>query len=1231
MYTCRCVISILLTFVMVVALAVVCRAETIVRHVDVPRPVITCSDDRCGLFIDGFPSFGNPGEPVLPTYTLSILLPQGEEVAGLEVNAGETEEIEVDLPLEWGQPQAPLSMDAAWEAALADPSIYESARPYPAAQAVHVTTQTYRGYNIAFLRIYPLRYVGGDKVLLYSSSIEITMETSPSGPLLVRSLGTLRDGAFRDIAEVENLVDDMSAARSYAAERHPKLLGALVEPGDSYPYVILTNATLKPVFEALKDHRDRRGVRTRIVRIQEIVWNYEGADLQERIRKFIRDAYLNWETEYVLLGGDDEIIPHRGLYAEILPYVTDNDIPADIYYAALDGTWNDDYDARWGEPGEDDLLPEVSVARASVSTVTEATNFVNKIIRYETAPVVGQIKIAQTAGELVYVDDGEPTWGADEKDEVKDGSSAHGFTTAGFPPSFTVHTLYDRDLYPDEWSGADLISLMNSGRHLINHAGHCINWMCMKISTSQIPTSFTNDGITNSYLVIYAHGCYSAAFDNRTTDGSYVGDAVAEYFTYIENGAVSYIGNTRYGCGFHGDTRSAAQYYDRQFFDALFGEGITAIGKAQDDSKIDNIPYIDFRGMRWTYYTLTLIGDPAMDIWTDTPGSLSVSMPEAVYVSENEVVIGVTDGSLPVPGARVSIYGDSSYCCHGYTDETGFVYLDPDAAQPGSLYVAVLAHNFYAHLDTLSVVDAAHALVVIETFTIDDDDSGGSSGNSDGRVDAGETIESPVSLRNVGLNPATDVSGTLRTADPYVTLIDSSRGCPDIPPGDVATPIMGYIYDVSPSIPDSHLIEFTLEVAYSDTSVVRHFSTPACAPLLYVISLAVGDTLHGNGDGCIEAGETVELALSLVNLGSGGGSGVSIELSENDAYATIGAGSAYVASIAPGGQAVASPACLVTILPDCPAHHRLDLNVAMESANGRQMTDSTAVYVGGLVDQSFESGTSGWTHTDIVKGFVDQWHLEGYRNHTAGGTYCWKFGGPGPEGYAHYAHGALMTPQLCLGTNATLTFWHWIQVELEGGDYASDGGIVEVTTDGGKTWGQITPAGGYPHRIYPGTSTPIPPETPCFAWTNDWTQVQFDLASYQGPVRIRFNFGGGEHFESEEGWYVDDITVTDDMASVILDDEDLNVVPVRFAITSVNPNPVSSDVAIAFDVPYTSSVSIKAFDIRGRLLGTIAEGIFAAGRHSETWRLGPEHSPGVYFIRMRAPGFTQTKKLVLCR
>ncbi len=1203
----------------------VADAAVIVEHLDFPLPVVTNQDNTSLVAIEGIQTIGNPGEPLLPTHGLQILLPQGEEVVAVSVSVVGEEEMKLDLPIEWAQAQVPLSMRGSRARTTMDESIYLGDTQFPAQRAVHVTTEIYRGYSIAFIRVYPVTYIGARQTIVFARNIEITIETAPDPAALSSSRRTLRVGTG-DRAAVAEVVGDVSAADTYVQpEGRFRTLSSLITPEETYPYVIITHDTFFQAFEPLKEHRESRGLRTKMVAEGQINGQYSGQDRAEKIRNFIIDAYQDWETEYVLLAGDESVIPHRGLYATVGDYV-DEDIASDLYFAALDGDWNDDGDSLWGESDEADLMPEICVGRASVSDSAEAANFVNKVLKYENSPVVSQIDVAQMVGELLWSD---PTWGGDYKDEIKDGSSAHGYTTVGFPPAHTVHTLYDRDLDPLEWDKEDLIPLLNGGRHLVNHMGHSSNTYGLRMVNSDVTTRFTNDGVSNSYFIIYTQGCYSGSFDNRTSGGSYIDDCLGEYFTNIENGAVAYIGNTRYGWGSHASTQGGSQYYDRQFFDALFGEGLTEIGKANDDSKIDNIVNINIGALRWVYYELVLFGDPAMDIWTGTPDYLTLIHPEVIHVSDNEISMTVTDGTDPVGGARVGVFSDTTYS-YGYTDASGVVYLDPVALNPGSLQVAVTAHNFYAHLDTIPVATANHPLVIIEDFTIDDDMSGGSSGNSNAVVDAGETIESVVLLKNVGQDSAFSVTAELSTDDPYIVLIDSSGSYGDIAPDSVMSPGWSYRYQVSASAPDSHVVGFDLEIVHLDSTVTKHLAAQISAPNLVITGITVADSLLGNGDGCVEPGETFELTLSLTNMGSGDGEGVTVYLTESDPYATIEDDSAYIALIESGGEGDPLPPFVIELTSGCPEFRRIDLNLDVQYASGRQAGESTAVYVGGSLDEDYESGIGGWTHSDLGDAGVDDWHLGDYRNHTPGGVYSFKFGGEDSLKYSNYSHGRLMTPALCLGNNATLTFWHWIKAELQGGGYAWDGAIVEISTDGGETWNQITPTGGYPYSITLNSSFPFEPGTPCFAWTDVWTEVVFDLSAYEGSARIGFSFGS-DGSVAREGWYIDDITVTDDLASIDIDEDDLEVMPTTFALHGVSPNPMSSRGTIMFDVPRTSRVSIELYDVTGRSIDTLADSVFEPGRYSRTINYGSSIAPGVYFLSMRSADFAATSKVIVLR
>ena len=84
------------------------------------------------------------------------------------------------------------------------------------------------------------------------------------------------------------------------------------------------------------------------------------------------------------------------------------------------------------------------------------------------------------------------------------------------------------------------------------------------------------------------------------------------------HGAFAMIANTKEGWYAIGSTDGPSHRYNREFWDAVFGEGITSIGKANQDSKEDNIYRINESSMRWCYYTITLFGDPSLEFYEAT-------------------------------------------------------------------------------------------------------------------------------------------------------------------------------------------------------------------------------------------------------------------------------------------------------------------------------------------------------------------------------------------------------------------------------------------------------------------------------------------------------------------------------------------------------------------------------------------------------------------------------------
>jgi len=78
------------------------------------------------------------------------------------------------------------------------------------------------------------------------------------------------------------------------------------------------------------------------------------------------------------------------------------------------------------------------------------------------------------------------------------------------------------------------------------------------------------------------------------------------------------------------------------------------------------------------------------------------------------------------------------------------------------------------------------------------------------------------------------------------------------------------------------------------------------------------------------------------------------------------------------------------------------------------------------------------------------------------------------------------------------------------------------------------------------------------------------------------------------------------------------------------PNPFSVKTVISYQVPVTSKVSLKIYDVTGRLVKTLVDELKSAGAY--TVKLDGKDMPsGLYFYQLKVGQETRTKKLLLIR
>ena len=169
------------------------------------------------------------------------------------------------------------------------------------------------------------------------------------------------------------------------------------------------------------------------------------------------------------------------------------------------------------------------------------------------------------------------------------------------------------------------------------------------------------------------------------------------------------------------------------------------------------------------------------------------------------------------------------------------------------------------------------------------------------------------------------------------------------------------------------------------------------------------------------------------------------------------------------------------------------------------------------------------------------------------------------------------------------------------------------------------------------------PMADVFFWSNATSRgVQVDAAVLGTDVTI-----GGSGDVVLFTFQVLDDTYSVDFASAELRgaaNEDLTAeleglssegIPVAFKLLQNAPNPFNPVTKVAYHVPSESHVTIRVFDVTGRLVTTLVDGVVEPGRHAAVWNgtndRGESVGSGVYFCTMETPDYSSSQKMTLLK
>jgi peptidyl-Asp metalloendopeptidase len=139
----------------------------------------------------------------------------------------------------------------------------------------------------------------------------------------------------------------------------------------------------------------------------------------------------------------------------------------------------------------------------------------------------------------------------------------------------------------------------------------------------------------------------------------------------------------------------------------------------------------------------------------------------------------------------------------------------------------------------------------------------------------------------------------------------------------------------------------------------------------------------------------------------------------------------------------------------------------------------------------------------------------------------------------------------------------------------------------------------------------------------DYVKAKYVMLKLHQPAWNRGNWRQIVEFEVHDG-------ATKKGASPAHGSFDVVALPNKTRLFDAYPNPFNPVTTIEFDLEDDRNVSIKAYDLNGRNVATLAKAYYYAGHHRVTWQ-AESLSSGTYFIVMTAGKLVQTKKAVLLK
>jgi len=524
---------------------------------------------RDNIYLEDFGILNIPGKPNLPSKIFSIAIPPGTTMKDISFDKGKGIILDgiyninqVNLPRVIG-----LENPKIYEQELARynknyKSVYNSNDVYPSSIVQFEKTAGFRKYNLVDIKVNPFTYKPLSKQLTFYPDITVTV--SYTYPKTFSPQEIMIDNNEKTEKVAEQLILNYNQAKNW----YPTGKGSR----DNYDYVIITLESLESSITELVSWEEAKGKNVYVATTTWINNNYDGYDLAEKMRNFLRDKYPeeSWGILDVCLIGHWDDVPIR-LTAQNTGYGRPE---TDFYYAELSlpdsNSWDSDGDHQYGEDSDPvDMYAEVNVGRIPWSDPDTVEHICEKSVAYEenndpsfkeNILLLGAFFWPDTDNAVLMEYKTDP----DEHPWMEDWTMVKMYEDAQSPYECDYDLSYNN--VETVWSQGSFA--------FVDWAGHGSPTACYEYYPSQafVDTSTCNSLNDDYPAIIFADAC-----SNSDTDELNIGKAM------LKKGGVGFLGATKVAYGMHAwdDPMDGSSQSLDYFFTTCCTSGDYTQGEAQ--------------------------------------------------------------------------------------------------------------------------------------------------------------------------------------------------------------------------------------------------------------------------------------------------------------------------------------------------------------------------------------------------------------------------------------------------------------------------------------------------------------------------------------------------------------------------------------------------------------------------------------------------------------------------